>query len=287
MAAESRSAGRAPAAFLTPLSSPPSAQVSGGFPGDHPSPSEGAEEAAHGTTVVAAAFPGGVVLAGDRPAAAGSVSAQQKPESVFPADEHSGLGIAGATGPAAEAARLFRSELEHVEKVEGSPLSLEGKANRLSALVRGHLGGAFQGLAVVPLFAGWDKERRRARLFTYDVTGGRSEEARFAAVGPGSVHARGSLKKLHGEDLSEEQAAIAVVQALRDAADDSAAGGSDSGRQSPPVVAAITEDGYRGLEQPEVSRLVRRVHEGRLQLPNGPQAPISQAHPDRRTGRDG
>ncbi|WP_050988487.1 proteasome subunit beta [Streptomyces xiaopingdaonensis] len=281
MAAETRSAGRAPAAFLTPGPSSPSAQVNGGFPGDRPLPSEGAEEAPYGTTVVAATFPGGVVLAGDRPATTGSVLAQQNLENVFPADEHSGLGIPGATGPAAEVVRLFRSELEHSEKAEGSRLSLEGKANRLAALVRGHLAGAFHGLAVVPLFAGWDKERRKARLFTYDVTGGRSE-ARFAAVGPGAVHARGSLKKLHGEDLSEEQAATAAVQALRDAAD-----GSDSSRRIPPVVAAITEDGYRGLEQSEVSRLVRRVHEDRLQLPDGPQAPISQAHFDRRTGRDG
>ncbi len=245
------------------------------------------EEAPHGTTVVAATFPGGVVLACDRRATTGSTLSQQNPEHVFPADEHSGLGIAGAPGPAVDAGRLFQSELEHFEKVEGSPLSLEGKANRLAGLVRGHLGGALQGLAVVALFAGWDKERRKARLFTYDATGGRSEEAGFAALGPGSVHARGSLKKLHGEGVSEEQAATAVVQALHDAADDSAAGGSDAGRQIPPVVAAITEDGYRRLEQAEVSRLVRRVHEGRLQLPNGPQAPLSQAHPDRRTGRDG
>lgn len=247
------------------------------LPGNRPLPPvEGAVQVPHGTTIVAVTFPGGVVLAGDRRATMGNVIAQRDIEKVFPADEFSAVGIAGTAGLAVEMVKLFQLELEHFEKVEGSVLSLEGKANRLSTMIRSNLGMALQGLAVVPIFAGYDVDRQRGRIFSYDVTGGRSEEPGFAGVGSGSVFARGSLKKLYREDLTEEQAATAVLQALYDAADDdSATGGPDMARRIYPIVMAITEDGFRKLPEDEVAELARTVHEGRLQLPNGPQAPVS------------
>lgn len=238
-------------------------------------PVQGAIEAPHGTTIVAATFPGGVVLAGDRRATMGNMIAQRDIEKVFPADEYSAVGIAGTAGLAVEMVKLFQLELEHFEKVEGAQLSLEGKANRLSTMIRSNLGMALQGLAVVPLFAGYDVNREKGRIFSYDVTGGRSEELGFAAVGSGSVFARGSLKKMHRDELTEEQAATVVVQALYDAADDdSATGGPDMARRIYPVVSVVSEEGYRRLSEAEVSEIARSVHEGRLQLPNGPQAPV-------------
>ena len=60
---------------------------------------------------------------------------------------------------------------------------------------------AMQGLAVVPLFAGYDLDAEQGRIFSYDVTGGRYEETAFHSVGSGSLFARGSLKKLYREDL--------------------------------------------------------------------------------------
>ena len=222
----------------------------------------------HGTTIVAVSFPGGVVLAGDRRATMGNVIAQRDIEKVFPADEHSAVGIAGTAGLAVEMVKLFQLELEHFEKVEGSTLSLEGKANRLSTMIRSNLGMALQGLAVVPVFAGYDVDRQRGRIFSYDVTGGRSEEVGFTGVGSGSVFARGSLKKLYREDLTERQAAMVVLQALYDAADDdSATGGPDMARRIYPIVAVITEDGYRRLSEEEVAQLAQTVHEGRLEQP--------------------
>ncbi|MCF6523216.1 proteasome subunit beta [Streptomyces sp. JJ36] len=280
MEAETRSTGRLPAAFLTPGSSSfmdfLSAHAPEQLPGSRPLPPvEGAVEAPHGTTIVAASFDGGVVLAGDRRATMGNVIAQRDIEKVFPADEYSAVGIAGTAGLAVEMVKLFQLELEHFEKVEGSQLSLEGKANRLSTMIRSNLGMALQGLAVVPLFAGFDVDREKGRIFSYDVTGGRSEEPGFAAVGSGSVFARGALKKLYREELTEQQAATVVVQALYDAADDdSATGGPDLARRIYPIVAVITEDGYRKLAEDEVSAIARTVHEGRLQQPNGPQAPV-------------
>ncbi|MBO8190401.1 proteasome subunit beta [Streptomyces oryzae] len=281
MEAEIGSTGRLPAAFLTPGSSSfmdfLSAHAPEQLPGNRPLPPvEGAVQAPHGTTIVAATFAGGVVLAGDRRATMGNVIAQRDLEKVFPADEHSAVGIAGTAGLAVEMVKLFQLELEHFEKVEGSTLSLEGKANRLSTMIRGNLGMAMQGLAVVPLFAGYDLDRGKGRIFSYDVTGGRSEELGFAGVGSGSVFARGSLKKLYRDEMTEEDAATMVLQALYDAADDdSATGGPDMVRRIYPVIVAITEDGYRRLSEEEVSGLAQTVYDGRLRLPNGPQAPVS------------
>ncbi|MDX2708721.1 proteasome subunit beta [Streptomyces sp. PA03-6a] len=278
MEANTRSTGRLPAAFLTPGSSSfvdfLGAHAPGMLPGNRTLPAvKGAVELPHGTTIVAAAFPGGVVLAGDRRATMGNVIAQRDIEKVFPADEYSAVGIAGTAGLAVEMVKLFQLELEHYEKIEGATLSLEGKANRLSTMIRGNLGMALQGLAVVPLFAGYDTDREKGRIFSYDVTGGRSEEHGFAATGSGSVFARGSMKKLYKPDLTESQTATLVIQALYDAADDdSATGGPDLGRRIFPIVTVITDEGFRKLTEAETSEIVRTVHERRLELPDGPRA---------------
>src|SRR5688500_1083556 len=137
----------------------------------------------HATTCVAMRFADGVVMAGDRRATSGNLISHRSMEKVVQADSHSGVAIAGAAGPAMEMIRLFQLQLEHYEKVEGSLLSLEGKANQLSMMVRGNLPAAMQGLVVVPLFAGYDLRRSVGRLFAYDVTGGRYEERAYVAVG--------------------------------------------------------------------------------------------------------
>jgi proteasome beta subunit len=246
----------------------------GMLPGNRKLP-EGVVEAPHGTTIVAATFPGGVVLAGDRRATMGNMIAQRDIEKVFPADEFSAVGIAGTAGLAVEMVKLFQLELEHFEKVEGTTLSLEGKANRLSTMIRGNLGMAMQGLAVVPLFAGWDEGKEKGRIFSYDVTGGRSEEHGFAATGSGSIFARGSMKKLYRPDLTEEQATTLVVQALYDAADDdSATGGPDLYRNIFPIVTVITDEGFRRLTEEESSVLARSVTDRRLEQPDGPRAAL-------------
>ncbi|MBB4945476.1 proteasome beta subunit [Kitasatospora gansuensis] len=279
MEANTGGTGRLPAAFLTPGSSSfydflgqHSPEL---LPGGRKLPEGLTIEAPHGTTIVAAVFGGGVVIAGDRRATMGNVIAQRDIEKVFPADEYSAVGIAGTAGLAVEMVRLFQLELEHYEKIEGAVLSLEGKANRLTTMIRGNLGMAMQGLAVVPMFAGYDLRLGRGRIFTYDVTGGRSEERGFAATGSGSVFARGSLKKLYRADLTADQAATVVVQALYDAADDdSATGGPDMARKIFPIVSLITEDGFRRLTDDEVSTIAHSITDGRLEHPNGPQAPL-------------
>jgi proteasome beta subunit len=232
--------------------------------------------APHATTIVAATFTGGVVMAGDRRATMGNVIAQRDIEKVFPTDEYSCVGIAGTAGLAVEMVRLFQTELEHYEKIEGTTLSIDGKANRLSALIRGNLGMAMQGLAVVPLFAGYDLVGEQGRIFSYDVTGGRYEETAFHSVGSGSVFARGSLKKLYRDDFDQEQCVTATVQALYDAADDdSATGGPDLTRRIFPVVSVITADGHTRMSQDQVAAIADLVLAGRMQRPDGPAAPLT------------
>ena len=232
--------------------------------------------APHGTTIVAATFDGGVVMAGDRRATMGNIIAQRDIQKVFPADEYSVVGIAGTAGLAVEMVRLFQTELEHYEKIEGTTLSMDGKANRLAALIRANLGMAMQGLAVVPLFAGYDLTSDQGRIFSYDVTGGRYEETAFHSVGSGSLFARGSLKKLYRDDFDVEDAVTAIVQALYDAADDdSATGGPDITRRIFPVVHVITPDGGRRMPDEDVAAIADRILASRMQRPDGPAAALT------------
>ena len=235
-----------------------------------------AELAPHGTTIVATTFADGVVMAGDRRATMGNIIAQRDIEKVFPADEFSAVGIAGSAGLAVEMVRLFQTELEHYEKIEGTTLSMDGKANRLAALIRSNLGMAMQGLAVVPLFAGYDLIAEKGRIFSYDVTGGRYEETAFHAVGSGSLFARGSLKKLYRDGLNAEESVTAAIQALYDAADDdSATGGPDLTRRIFPVVAVITGDGYSRMPDDDVAAIADRVINARMSRPDGPAASLT------------
>jgi proteasome beta subunit len=232
----------------------------------------------HATTIVAAACERGVVMAGDRRATAGNMISKRDVDKVFRSDEFSAVAIAGVYAMGLEFVRLFQVELEHYEKMEGRSLSLEGKANRLAKMVRDNLGPAMQGLAVVPLFTGYDEETGIGRIFSYDVAGGPYEEYRYHSIGSGSIFAKGSLKKLYRDDMSVPDAVLCCVQALYDAADDdSATGGPDLPRQIFPVVATITDDGFRRLPDSEAAEVAEQVVAGRMQSPDGPNAPLGTA----------
>jgi len=208
----------------------------------------------HGTTVVAVRYVDGVIMAGDRRATSGNLISHRSIEKVFPADRFSGIAIAGAAGPAIEMVTLFQLQLEHYEKVEGSHLSLEGKANQLSQMVRNHLPAAMQGLAVVPLFAGYDLGRSIGRLFQYDVTGGRYEEQEFAASGSGMLHAGTVVKLGYRPGLDRGEVVDLALKALWTAADeDSATGGPDARRGIWPVIATISTEGYQRVPDDELA----------------------------------
>jgi proteasome beta subunit len=213
-------------------------------------------EVPEGTTVLALRYAEGVIMAGDRRATEGFQIAHRSIEKVFAADRMSAIAIAGAAGPAVEIVRLFQTELEHYEKVEGDRLTLEGKANKLSQMIRGNLPAAMQGLVVVPLFAGYDEARQLGRIFKYDVTGGRYEEDDYHATGSGGKDARSSLKKRYRPDLTREDAVKAAIEALFDAADeDVGTGGPDLIRGIFPNVAVISAEGITELAEGETREL--------------------------------
>jgi len=219
---------------------------------------------AHGTTIVALLYEEGVVVAGDRRATDGHQIAHRSIEKVFPADRHSAVAIAGAAGTAVEMVRLFQTQLEHYEKVEGTRLSLEGKANQLGQMVGANLAMAMQGLVVIPLFAGYDLRLKRGRIFTYDVTGGRFEESDFHATGSGGRDAKSTVKLGYREHLGRDEAVELAVAALYEAADeDTATGGPDPLRGIYPVVATVDAEGYRRLEDTEVAERFQNVLEQR------------------------
>ncbi len=218
----------------------------------------------HGTTIVAVTYDGGVLMGGDRRATMGNLISSRDIEKVYPADSYSVIGIAGAAGIAIEMVKLYQVELEHYEKIEGLTLSLDGKANRLAQMIRGNLGAALQGLAVVPLFAGYDLDAAPGvtpgRIFGYDVTGGNYEERGYAAVGSGSLFAKNSLKKTWRPGMDGTAALGTLVESLYDAAeDDTATGGPDPVRRLYPIVYRVDAEGAARLTDDEVAAVAETV----------------------------
>ena len=245
------------------------------LPGRRPLPPGAVGDLApHATTIVALSCAGGVGMAGDRRATMGNVIASRDIEKVFAADPYSLVGVAGTAGVGIELVRLYQVELEHYEKIEGATLSLEGKANRLAAMIRGNLGAAMQGLAVVPLYAGFDlaatDPAKAGRIFSYDVAGGLYEETGYDAVGSGSLFARSALKKRYRPGLPVNDAIRLAVEALYDAADDdTATGGPDLTRKIYPVVMTATAEGTRRLTDEEAAEVAEAVVAARMENPGG------------------
>ncbi len=214
----------------------------------------------HATTCIALRFADGVVMVGDRRATSGNLISHRAMEKVVQADRFSGVAIAGSAGPAMEMVKLFTLQLEHYEKVEGQSLSLEGKANQLSMMVRGNLPAAMQGMVVVPIFAGYDERRAIGRLWDFDPTGGRYEEHDYVATGSGSLHASTVVKLGWRSDLPRDEAVRLGCRAIWEAAEaDSATGGPDPLRGIYPVVATITAAGWQRLGDDELASIYEAI----------------------------
>ena len=227
-------------------------------------PDELRQRLTDGTTVLAVIAADAVVMAADRRATAGNQISRGDMRKVFPADDASAIGVAGTAGPAMELAKIFATELEHYEKVEGDPLSLEGKSTKLAAMVRAHLPMAMQGLVVVPLFAGVDPRSGVPKIFEYDPAGGRYVATEQAATGSGSLAARTTLKRLVDPEAGTDHAVHAALEALVDAAEeDSATGGPDLIRRIYLIVAIIDGEGYRELDSDAVGAEVEPIIDAR------------------------
>ena len=266
--------GRLPAAFMTTGCSSFTefigVQAPELLPSRRPLPVGGTFEAPHGTTIVALTYDGGVIMAGDRRATMGNLIANRDMDKVFAADAYSAVGIAGTAGLAIEIVKLFQVELEHYEKIEGTVLSIEGKANRLATMIRSNLAMAMQGLSVVPMFAGFDLLTLTGRIFSYDVSGGCYREHDHHSVGSGSLFARGAMKKLWHPDMGSASAIRVAVEALYDAADDdSATGGPDLSRRIWPTLAVVNAEGVRFQDDDALATVVEQIVADRRGNPGG------------------
>jgi proteasome beta subunit len=215
-----------------------------------------------GTTILAAVYKEGVIMAGDRQAVAGFQVGERRIQKVYEVDTSSAIAIAGVAGPSVEIAKIFQVQVEYYEKIEGSPLSLEGKANWLSGMVKSNLGMALQGLVVIPIFAGYDPKRKQGKIFKYDVTGGRYDESDYYATGSGGKDAQATLKKLYSPDMSRDGILKVVTEALWDAADeDLGTGGPDFIREIFPTIKAIGRTGISDIPDSEVKELYTELLE--------------------------
>lgn len=205
------------------------------------------------TTVLAIKYQQGVVIAGDRRATEGFQIADRRIEKVFKIDEHSAMAIAGAAGPCIEMAKLFQTELEHYEKLEGMALSCEGKANKLGQMVKANLPMVFQGLVVMPLYVGYDLKRREGRIFKYDITGGRYEESDYHAIGSGGKDARNTMREHFQRQLPEAEALKLALMSLYNAADDDVGtGGPDLVRGIYPTAKCVTAQGITDVSNDKI-----------------------------------
>jgi len=273
------SSGRLPAAFTTPgvasFTEFLGRTAPELLPGRRPlPPGLAADILPHATTIIAVSCAEGVVMAGDRRATMGNLIASRDIEKVHAADEFSLIGIAGTAGVGIELMRLYQVELEHYEKIEGTSLSIDGKANRLATMIRGNLGAALQGLAVIPLFAGYDLDAadpaRAGRIFSFDIAGGVYEEKGYDGIGSGSLFAKSALKKRYRPGLPLDEAVALSVEALYDAADDdTATGGPDLIRKIFPIVMTATAEGAQRLTDDEAAEVAEAVVTRRTENPGG------------------
>jgi len=219
-------------------------------------------EVAEATTVLAIRYADGVVMIGDRQATEGYSVAHRRVQKVYPADGYSAVAISGTAGIALEMVRLLQTELEHYEKLEGTRLSLEGKANHLARMVRGQLPMVFQGLVVVPLFCGFDEADGTGRLYSYDVVGGRYEELDYAATGSGGREAKSLLRQRFEVGLGEADALRLGMAALTAAAEeDTATAGADLRRGIYPTVVTVSAAGYQEIDEGQVAELATEILE--------------------------
>jgi len=235
--------------------------------GDRPTPEQsravGPMAVPYATTVLAIKYQQGVVMAGDRRATEGFQVADRRIEKVFKIDELSAMAIAGAAGPCVEMARLFQTELEHYEKLEGMPLSCEGKANKLGQMVKANLPMVFQGLVVMPLYVGYDAKRAEGRIFKYDITGGRYEESDYHAIGSGGKDARNTMREHFQRNLSETDALKLALMSLYNAADDDVGtGGPDLVRGIFPTAKFVTAQGISDVSDDQI----RTVYDGLIAM---------------------
>ena len=225
-----------------------------------------------GTTVLACKYQGGVMVAGDRRATAGTTVMYDRTDKVLELDRFCVMAIAGVPATAFEMARVLEHSFKYYRRSQLQDLSFEGKLRALAKLLKENAPAALAGTGtVVPVFAGFDQEQQEGKIFFYDILGAEFEGVDYAVSGSGSPTIRGILHYLHrwGDrplyGLPEEEAIVLMLRLLSSAAEfDAATGGINFESNLFPIVKRITERGVETiaseqLKQLCVSQVVRHV----------------------------
>ena len=216
----------------------------------------------HGRTVLAIRCSGGVIAAADLGSAMTRRPNQRDIDRILGTDDRCVTGVAGAAGLSGEMIRLFQAEVDHFEKIQGQRISMDGRAARLSSLVRSNGTMMAQGMAVTPLLAGWDDLAHRGRIFSYDGTGGCTEKHAHACVGSGTLFATDVLNDGYRPGMDRDEAIMLAIRALHTAISDnttSALSGPDLSRGLYPTVAHADSTGVTRIPTEEVAVLAKRV----------------------------
>jgi proteasome beta subunit len=216
-----------------------------------------------GTTIFSLKYKGGVLVAGDRRATAGTTVMYDRTDKVIDIDRHSVMAIAGVPATAFEIARVMEHTFKYYRRSQLQELSLEGKVRALSKLLKENIPMAIQGIgAVAPIYAAFDPHRKEGKIYFYDILGAEFEGVEFATSGSGSPAIRGILHyqnrwgKNPLSELNEEEAIILTIRLLETASEfDAATGGVNKEAHLYPLIKLVTEEGVRDIPKKRLESL--------------------------------
>jgi len=201
------------------------------------------EQLETGTTTVGLVTDEGVVLAADRRASMGRLTASKQAKKVYELDDYIGLTIAGSVGDAQKIVRMMRSQL-NLHKLETKELSVKGAGTLLANILHRHKMMPFFNQFVL---GGINDEG--GILYDLDPAGGLMGHEKFTATGSGSQMAYGLLEDGYEEGISHEDGKDLAINAIQSAMERDTASGNGV------MVAEITEeDGYQVVEEKEVEK---------------------------------
>jgi proteasome beta subunit len=231
-------------------------------------PHETSWQPTEATTILAFKFSGGVLVAGDRRATAGTTVVYDRADKVLEIDRHSIMAIAGVPATAWEMARVLEHSFQYFRRTQLQEMSVDGKVRALSKLLRDNFGFVMQGVGVVvPIFATYDSHPEpEARLYFYDAMGAQFEATDYAATGSGSPAVRGILyyentwgaKRL--QKLGEDEAVSIALRALDTAAEsDTSTGGVDRGGKIYPLIKIVSSEGIITMPESKIAAVFKET----------------------------
>lgn len=180
-----------------------------------------------GTTIVALAADGGVVMAADRRMSLGGrFTASKNVRKLSQVHPTAVMAISGSVGPAQHLQESLRAEASLYRTRHGEPMSMKALSRTAGHLVRG--------LPVQPLLGGVDETG--SHVYELDGSGSVIEDS-YAAGGSGLQTAYGLLEGRMEEGLPVAEATDVAVDAVTAASERDTASGDGV------TVATITEEG--------------------------------------------